>query len=57
VDQLGGQLLAGQAGVLAIGGLDGRLGRLVGATNAAVAKPGGQAPDAEAAEGGKTSPA
>jgi hypothetical protein len=31
--------------------LDGRLGQLVGAPDAAVAEPGGQAPDAEAAEG------
>ncbi|MFF1768055.1 hypothetical protein [Streptomyces sp. NPDC058249] len=51
MDQLGGQFLAGQAGVLPFGGLDGDLGEQVGADDVAVAQPGLQPLGADSADG------
>jgi hypothetical protein len=53
VHHLGGQLLARQAGVLALGGLEGSLGQLVGAVDLSVAEPRLQPLAADPAEGSR----
>lgn len=53
VHHAGGQPLARQAGVLALGGLEGCLGQLVGAVDLAVAQPRFQPLAADPAEGSR----